>query len=231
MVQAIHFIETYEFWLYALCAVGALLYLRAYARATHELSRTIFGLEREAARGRQLQAVSMMGVMLIIAGAIFVIVTFIGPSLPSAGTVAGTPASAPGVNVTVQATAGLLAGTPLPIPPLPTPLPVDGSGCVNPQATLTSPVPAEVLSGVVEVKGTANIPSFGFYKFEVSGPATGGNWNTISAGSSPVEDGVLGSWDTRLFTPGSYALRLVVFDAAGESPAPCVVPIIIAAPP
>jgi hypothetical protein len=77
----------------------------------------------------------------------------------------------------------------------------------------------------VEVVGTANIPDFAFYKLEINGPSTEGNWQTLSAGSTPTVGGVLGSWDSSIYIPGNYNFRLVVYDASGNWPPPCVVPI------
>ena len=103
-----------------------------------------------------------------------------------------------------------------------------------PGATITSPIPGAILAGVVEVRGTANIDNFAFYVVEVS--TLGENWLTVITSQpdaeghmSPVIEGVLGTWDTRLQDAGDYALRLVVYDAVGNHPVPCTIPITIVA--
>jgi hypothetical protein len=42
-------------------------------------------------------------------------------------------------------------------------------------------------------------------------------------GTAPIQQGDLGTWDTRLVVPGEYALRLVVTDTVGNAPQPCVI--------
>ena len=62
-----------------------------------------------------------------------------------------------------------------------------------------------------------------YYKFEVSGANTNGEWVTTATFPSPVRDGVLGTWDTAAWPPGPYQFRLVVVDNTGNFPTPCVV--------
>jgi hypothetical protein len=95
------------------------------------------------------------------------------------------------------------------------------------------------LAGKVEVRGTANIENFAFYVIEVS--TLGNNWLSVITSpkvtpvpsgpelSMPVVEGILGVWDTSLQEPGNYALRLTVYDSAGNSPLPCTIPITIQA--
>lgn len=83
---------------------------------------------------------------------------------------------------------------------------------------IESPVPGDVLSGIVIVKGTAIDPSF--LRYEVAflreaGP--GGNWIVFAQGDQPVIDDTLAVWDTTVgqesdpvFPDGRYQLRLRV---------------------
>jgi hypothetical protein len=118
--------------------------------------------------------------------------------------------STPGVG-------GLVAATPLAGPE------IDTSGCLNSQATLTSPDHESTVSGVVEIRGTASIPSFAFYRLEFLDLAGGFGWQAVSAGTQPVVDDRLGEWDTTLLPSGDYAFRLVVTDTAGNAPLPCAI--------
>jgi hypothetical protein len=196
----------------------ALASLVALVRARLYLSRTPFGLEREWALRRQNRALAVLTVLVLSAVALYLSDQVLLPRVRAA-------------NATQSA------------PLLPTPTPtaitgggqvvVDSSGCENPAATLTAPRPDERIVGAFEVKGTANIPNFAFYKFEISGAGTRGEWLSLGVGTTPVVEGNLGSFDATAREPGAYAFRLVVLDNAGNFPAPCVVPVVIAgsAPP
>jgi hypothetical protein len=102
---------------------------------------------------------------------------------------------------------------------------VDSSGCENPDATLTAPKAGDRIAGAFEVVGTANITNLAFYKIEISGVGTGGQWLSLDVGTEPKVNEVLGSFDASAREPGEYAFRLVVLDNAGHFPPPCVIPI------
>jgi hypothetical protein len=76
----------------------------------------------------------------------------------------------------------------------------------------------------VDLVGTADVPNFGFYKYEV---ATAGmeNWTTISAGDKPVRNGILGELNTTILANGDYFLQLVILDNVGKTLEPCVIAI------
>lgn len=106
------------------------------------------------------------------------------------------------------------------------PTPVD---CNTPAAWLEIPAPGQVLFDSVQVIGTANVPDFAFYKFELSGPSTGGAFSPILGDkTSPVaEKGVLGQLPLGSFQPGDYIFRLAVFDTTGTLKASCTVTVVI----
>lgn len=83
-----------------------------------------------------------------------------------------------------------------------------------------------VLRGVVEVRGSAYIDNFDYYKFEYrhSGAT---EWAFIESFKDTVADGVLGVWDTSSLPAGAYKFRLVVVDKTGNYPEPCEVPVTI----
>ncbi len=94
---------------------------------------------------------------------------------------------------------------------------------------LTSPKPGDIIKGQVTLVGTADVPNFGFYKYEFS--ALGADvWYTIQANPQVTDGGNLGNWDTSEVTPGDYNLRLVVFDNQGNPFPPCVVPVRVQSP-
>ena len=235
----------FEALIYFVLVAGAAYYLRAFFRSHQRLGGAVFGLERETIQAQRGTALAMLFLSAFVFAALYVFVHVLSPALEPAtdrsrptpayaATLAGTPGPVLAPTLPTLSPAQLTQislGTPLSTLP-PTPAAVPGVlSCSNPQATLTTPAFGDSLAGPVEARGSANIADFAFYKLEISGPATDGNWQTLSAGSTPVSEGALGSWDTSLYTPGSYSFRLVVYDAAGAGPPPCVIPITIVAIP
>src|SRR4030042_1913347 len=110
-----------------------------------------------------------------------------------------------------------MPGSGVPTGVQPISLPTHPARTFAPGAT-TAPGVTLLPSGEAEIRGTANIPNFGFYRYEYRALASGSAWRAIGAGDTPVVDGLLGVWDTRLVLPGDYAFRLVVADAAGNAP-------------
>ena len=106
------------------------------------------------------------------------------------------------------------------------PTPVD---CISADASLLVPATGQVVFDSLTIMGTANVANFAFYKFELSGPSTGGSFAPIlGERTSPVtEQGVLGQIPLSPFQPGDYDFRLAVFDNTGELRASCTVRIII----
>jgi hypothetical protein len=83
-----------------------------------------------------------------------------------------------------------------------------------------------ILKGTVEIRGSANIDNFDYYKFEFrSEGAT--EWSFIQDFKQPVADGILGSWNTAGLPAGNYRFRLVVVRKDGNYPEPCEVNVTI----
>ena len=96
-----------------------------------------------------------------------------------------------------------------------------GRGCSSPpdyppgqvpQAAITSPRMNAVLRGRVEIKGSASIPNFWYYKVEYGYGADPLSWALVDGETHPTEviDGVLAIWDTTTVPDGTYSLRLRV---------------------
>ena len=212
MSQAVGLITQFQFQIFAAIGLLAVLYLGLYLRAHERLSRTPFGLEREALIKRQNSAMAMLTLLVLLAASIYLVVQVVAPQIEQ---------SLPGP-------------TPV-IPPTPTASPVaasqnivvDSSGCNNPNATLTSPKSGQRIAGAFEVDGTANIPNLAFYKFEISGAGTNGDWLSLGVGTEPRTNEKLGSFDATARESGNYAFRLVVLDSSGNFPPPCVVTVTI----
>ncbi|MBN2547738.1 MAG: hypothetical protein JXB15_01170 [Anaerolineales bacterium] len=152
----------------------------------------------------------------------FVLVSFIAPVVPGA-----IPVPTATLNLLATPTITLLApltegeglqATVISTTPEPTNIP----GCIPGQIEIISPRNGQEVSGVIAVTGTANIPNFGFFKFEVKRPDET-IWLTIQAGNAPVTAGKLGDWDTSRLTPGDYQLALVIVDNQGQASAPCAI--------
>jgi hypothetical protein len=84
-----------------------------------------------------------------------------------------------------------------------------------------------VLKGVVEIRGSAYIDNFDYYKFEFRSREAP-DWSFVQRFENTVPpDGVLGVWDTSALPAGAYRFRLVVVDKSGNYPKPCEVEVII----
>lgn len=210
-------LANYEPLIYIALAIGALFAIRRMWRSWREWRDSVYGLEREFALRRLGQA---SAVALLLLGLVFVeffIATFIAPSLPAS-------------DIMATATLDLLVTPAETLSPDSTGLPVTQevpsgmSGCIPDQIMITSPQPGDQISGTVNITGTANVPNFGFYKYEIA-PMGSQNWATIAAKRVPVNNESLGEWNTASLTNGDYFLRLVITDNIGESLEPCVIAI------
>ena len=86
---------------------------------------------------------------------------------------------------------------------------------VSAQSGITYPPETEVLRGSVQIKGTAVHPDF--WKYELAAAPQGTqNWFYIAGAETPVQNGVLGVWDTRTVPDGPYTIRLRVVRRDGN---------------
>ncbi|GAB4578331.1 MAG: hypothetical protein Fur0022_10660 [Anaerolineales bacterium] len=230
MDEALRFFRTYEGLIYVILGVGALLNLRLFMVAWNELRSTIYGLEREQAQARLNQAAGTLTLLIILAIAEFVVVSFVIPFRPQAN-----PLLTPTIDLLATPTITLAPAengemdedaTPTPVP---TPDLRQGV-CLAGELEITSPQPGERVSGEISVVGSANVENFGFYKLEIA-QIQSINWRTIQAGRTLVENGLLiETWDTATLQAGDYMLRLVV-TLSDETLLPdCRVPITILPP-
>jgi len=214
------FLDTYNPLVYIALAIAGLYAFRRMWRTWHEWRDAVYSLEREFALNNLGKATAFGFLVLLLFFAEFYVSAFIVPSLPAA-------------DILVTPTLDLLAtpiGTALPNGAviLETPQAQTGmSGCVQDEIMLTSPKPGEPISGTVSLTGTANIPNFGFYKFEFS-PVGTDTWTTISAGTKPILNDELGQWNTTSRPNGDYFLQLVIIDNIGQTLEPCVIAVRIA---
>ena len=237
---------------YLACAVGMVLYLREIFAARLDRKQSLYSLEREAANARASRGVLMIFVIGLLAGATYVLSTYVAPTLaveqaattptPPFTLTTDTPAPTlqpsptrtprPTLTPTGQATAPILA-TPAVAEsptPAPTPPPLPPASCPDPSVQLVAPVPGQTFNGSIQLRGTADTTNFAFYKFTLKGPAT--NDVALTVGDvvrEPRHDAVLGNIDgaSLLAKPGPYVISLIVVDNTGNEAPACSVPVII----
>jgi hypothetical protein len=226
MEDVLLFVEEQQTWIYILFGLFAAIYLKATLDAAAELRASLFGLERERSMAKLRRSAGLMTVSLAVILTTFVLATYAGPAVPAADR--PTPLPTVSLLATPEVTLAVQNGEPATAIPLSSD-DLSSVGCANTSATMTSPVEGAVLQDAVDIQGTADIPNFSFYKYEYRSIQPDSTWRTISAGTTPVVEGKLGTWDTSLLIPGDYALRLVVTDTAGNAPLPCVMRVTVAA--
>src|SRR5215217_5053721 len=208
-------LANYEPLIYIALAIVGLFAFRRMWRSWREWRDSVYGLEREFALQRLGQATAIALLILGLVFAEFFVATFIAPSLPASDIMA-----TPTLNLLVTPQGTLSPGsTALAVTQ---PVPSGMSGCVPDKVMITSPKPSEVVKGTITITGTADVPNFAFYKYEVTSMGTQ-NWVTIAAKQVPVKDKDLGEWNTLPFANGDYFLRLVIIDNVGASLEPCVI--------
>lgn len=80
------------------------------------------------------------------------------------------------------------------------------------QATISYPIEAQFVQGVVTISGSVTVLGFSSYElsFAYENDLTE-TWFLLTSSSLPVFEGELGFWDTTTLTDGDYTLRLQVF--------------------
>jgi hypothetical protein len=226
MVAALQFFSDFAALIFLLLLVGAMFAIRGLVRARRERLGAVFGLETELARRHTRQAVAMLSIIGFLVLAEFVVVVFLTPILPalailsrSTENLGALPADTipPEILQTLNATTPVATST------------AESSGCIPAQIMLSFPASGQEIRGKITLIGTADIPNFGFYKYEFA-PVGVDVWATIQAGRVALQNDELGAWDTSELTPGDYLLRLVVTDNQGQALPACVVPVRIRAP-
>jgi hypothetical protein len=240
MLEFLRPIVIFDVWIYIFLGIIALFFARGILLARKDRSRSIFTLERENANTRVTRAfIGFMVILGFMLGVYYLSLT-VPPILP---TPPDTPTPTPIIGLPPTPTSPPLlltptpTNTPLPLPSPPTfaafeestvqptpppPPPVQSSGCPNPGSVISQPGNGAQVAGIVQVFGTANIDNFDYYKFEFRRVGTGG-WNFWERFDHAVPSGALGTWNSDTVAPGEYEFRLVVVDAIGNFPEPCVV--------
>jgi hypothetical protein len=193
-------------------------------RAWREWRDSVYGLEREFALRRLGQATAAAFLVLALIFAEFFIATFIAPALPASDILA-TPTL--DLLLTPAGTLSPAEATQAALLPATQEVPSGMSGCIPDEIMITSPQSGAEVSGTVQITGTASVPNFAFYKYEVARLGAQ-EWATISANREPRQNEELGEWNTASLTNGYYFLRLVITDNAGVALEPCVIAVRVA---
>lgn len=91
-------------------------------------------------------------------------------------------------------------------------VPPSASSVSGMSVSIANPGPNASLSGLVSVRGSATSPDFLRYRLEWGRGNSPSSWSRITSGSDEVSSGILGQWNTRSLTDGTYTLRLVLED-------------------
>ena len=196
MTLIVRLISKYALWIYVLCAVGMLFYLRAALAARNEGAQAIFSLERESAAKRVYSSSGMILVLLLIVVGVYGLSHYVDWAPTNTG--AGEPRNpAPGAAETQAATAAeatkqrvtdVATGTPITpdatmeatptrrprvtvvAPPAivqDTPTPlVVPASCQQSSVQILQPGQNQVIDVGIEVRGTATRENFDRYEFK-----------------------------------------------------------------
>jgi len=221
MLEIIRFFSNNLIWIYLLLTVGLIIVLSKLIRDVREKRNQVFGLEIEITHRRVVQSVASLIIITLLMIGEFIIIVFLSPGIPSISLV-----TTPTINplLVPQSTLMIGQGTETIQPPGSNSSQTKVIGCIPGQIMVKEPTGGQTITGKVTLVGTADIPNFGFYKYEYTSQENQ-TWSTILASRDPVIDGELGYWDTTELTPGDYQLRLVVTDNNGNDLPACIVPV------
>lgn len=210
----------YGIGIFVVLILGFLVYLRKFFLSLREWRRSVFGLERSMAQSQLVKSTTGLALLLFLIIGEFLIVTIIGPRMPSIQ-VNATPTDVnPFATLTTTVIAEEEQATLVPTATIGQDSLV--SECIPGEVEITSPEDGSTVSGTVEIIGSMYTDNFGSYKYEFS-PTGAISWTTIAAGNQLKLDEPLGYWYTSSLTPGVYLLQLVPLDNEGNDLTPCIV--------
>lgn len=257
MTTIVFLLEQWATGLYILLAAAFAYGYWRLAQAQREYRETHFELERDLARFRRSNALTAMVLIGEVALMVLGIQRIVAPTLrdnmdteqlvaltqeDGEFTPLETTPLAGGFQID---TSGIVLGEVdpanqiLPTPTL-TPTPVGTIvpnapapiGCDTENAQLQVPANGMIVFQPITVVGRANAENFAFFKFELNGPATFGNFAPLPVDGmqAMTEMGDLGQFVPAFYEPGTYQFRLIVFDTTNAARASCTVTIYISEP-
>lgn len=235
-------IVKYATAIYVICGLLLIPFLGAFQKARLD-RRSIFPLEKENATKRLRHSLVGIALLLGIAGGIYYISSYVEPTIvevdetptstPTISILFATPTNSPAPPTETPEITPTATRRPRPTPqataePTDTPTPeIVLPNCPNPGVRIVSPGVNSVLNGTVEIRGSAIIDNFGYYKFEFQSLSIADEWHHVYTGEQAVSAGVLGYWSVDPLPAGEYLFQLVVVDATGNYPPPCQVRVTI----
>lgn len=230
MIVLLQLICKYDLWLYGLCGLVALFYLRRAWQARQDRAASFFTLEKEVATGQFLRSLSGALFCCLFAGSIYYLSNYLASELELPKVLGAEPTPilfpTPIPTPTPGPPTPALTPTPrrrivspvqhTPTPPVTSTPQVVPPSCPDPGAQLTIPGVNQVLQGPVQVQGTAQIEDFDYYKFEFRAAGSETEWAFLQRHDQPVVGGVLGTWDVSVLPNGEYDFQLVVVRRDGN---------------
>lgn len=252
MTAIIALIDQIAIGIYFLIAAGILFALRRYLTQGEDLRSSYFELERDLARYRRSNAITLFILLLELAIIIVGVQVVVVPELLDerrleellaqaraedgefATPIPARPASDLGINpVALPRSADVvdqILATPLPTPTaVGTIIPADPPlGCDSPEAQLQIPGNGMRVFQPVPVVGTVHTDQFSYASVEINGPSTRGNFQLIDDQLAEVrESAEFSVFIPAGYEPGEYQFRLMVYDITNTLKASCLVHIYI----
>jgi len=230
MLVLLQLIRKYELWLYGLCGLVFLFYIRRAWHARQERAASFFTLEKEVATSHLLRSLGGALFCCLLAATIYYVSDYVvvdlelpevlgaEPTPILIPTLIPTPTQGPPTPAFTTTPTRQVVPTARPTStPSPTPKPaILPPSCPEANAQLIFPGVGQVVQNLVEVRGTAQIEDFDYYKFEFRAAGSEGEWAFLQRYDEPVVSGVLGTWDVSRLPDGEYEFRLVVVRRDGN---------------
>jgi len=242
MTLLLRLVAKYALWIYVLCGIGMVLYLRTALAARKEGGQAIYSLERESAASRIYRSSGMILLLLLIVVGVYALSHYVElPSLtvspitlPTAA--AGTPTQrpptpTPGVpTMTVLPTSTrrpLSTAVTVPTTAQGTPATaIAPASCSDPNVQVALPGRGQVINEGIQVRGTAQKDRFDRYEFKFKSQDIADEWHWVETFRTPVSSGDLGFWRTSHLPSGNYLFMLIAIDQSGNSQE-CIVPVVV----
>jgi hypothetical protein len=247
MILIVRLISKYALWIYILCGLGMLFYLRSALNARREGAQAIFSLERETSAGRMYRSSGMIVLLLMIAIGVYTLSNYVElPAIGASPLASPTPTPQSATPTTIPRPSEALTPTLTPEPtatrrprqstitlptavqdgPAPTAAPAAPAQCPHTNVQVVQPGQGQVIDSGVQVAGTALKEQFDRYEFKFKSQDIADEWHWVETFRTPVQNGPLGFWTTSHLPPGSYRFLLIVIDKTGNSQE-CSVPVVI----
>ncbi|MFN8529893.1 MAG: hypothetical protein U0670_14920 [Anaerolineae bacterium] len=256
MNSIVFFVEQIATGLYILIGIFGFLTLRSWLHHSTSLRATYYELERGIARERRGNAFANLLLLLELALLVIGLQRVVAPTLRAttsntiqlalesddgvfatytpAPVEGGISIDASGVILGEQNPADLIQPTPTITPtPVGTIIPnAAAANCSNPSVQLMIPANGMVVFEPITVVGTASVENFAYYRFELLGSQTSGNFATLERDyTEPVPTmGDLGQFVPAFYRPGWYQFRVAVFDLTNTMRASCTINIYVSEP-